>query len=75
MVIATMTPRDVYGELLGYTQSRRSDKYKALWWAKFMFKDIYGCFPRPQDQGPPQPPAYALMEWIGMRAKPKKNPK
>jgi hypothetical protein len=65
--ISAMAPRDVFGELLGYTQSKQPDKYKAWWWARFMFKDIYGIFPRDQDQGPPKAPHAALLEWISLR--------
>jgi len=76
VAIAAMAPRDVYGELLGYTVSKKPDKLeKATWWAKFMFRDLFGCLPRPQDQGEPKKPSGVLLEWIlTMRPKPPKKP-
>jgi len=73
--IAAMTPRDVFGELHGYTLPKKTDKPdKAMWWAKFMFRDIYGIFPRDQDLGAPREPSDVILEWISKRPKPPKKP-
>jgi hypothetical protein len=48
--IAAMIPRAVFSELHGYTLSKKPDKPdKAFYWARFMFRDIYGVFPRDED--------------------------
>jgi hypothetical protein len=76
LAIAAMAPRDVFGELHGYTLSKKADKPdKAFYWARFMFKDIYSIFPRAQDIGPPRRPSGAVLQWIlTMRPKPPKKP-
>ena len=75
LAIAAMAPRDVFGELHGYTLSRKPDKpHKAEWWARFMFQDIYGILPRDQDLGAPREPSDVILEWISKRPKPPKKP-
>jgi len=70
LAIAAMIPRDVFGELHGYTLSRKPDKPdKAFYWARFMFKDIYSIFPRNQDIGEPREPSDVVLQWISMRPK------
>ena len=73
--IAAMTPRDVFSELHGYTLPRKPDKPdKAMWWAKFMFRDLFGVLPRDEDLGEPKQTSGALLEWIStMRPKPPKK--
>ena len=77
VAIAAMVPRNVYSELLGYTLPKKPDKPdKAMWWAKFMFRDIYGVLPRDEDLGEPKEPSGVLLEWIlTMRPKPPKKPR
>jgi hypothetical protein len=71
LAITAMLPADVYGELLGFTLSKPKPRDKAVWWARFMFKDIYGCFPQRRDQGEPKEPSFLILEWIRLR--PKRN--
>jgi hypothetical protein len=71
VMLHAMTPREVYGGLFGYTQSRGSPK--AAGWTSHMFKEIYGTWPRKQDRGPPTEPPGVILEWISMRPKKSKR--
>ena len=75
LAIAAMIPRDVFSELHGYTRSREPDKPdKAFYWARFMFRDIFGVFPRDEDLGEPKNPSGAMLQWIST-IRPKKSKK